>query len=639
MINQNYRILHLEDLPSDAGLAEREIAKVLKHYSIMVVETEADFIDALASFDPHIVVSDFKLPSFDGMSALKIVLEKAPLTPVIVLTGSMNEDTAVYCLKAGAVDYVIKEHIKRLGPAVINALKQKKVKAEKAKALQEIKLLSKSIEQSPVTVVITDPLGNIEYVNPMFSVLTGYTQDEVSGRNMRILKSGKQSAAFYENMWEVISSGMDWSGEMQNKRKNGELYWENVNISSILDDNGRVLHFVGVKENITERKQILEELIVAKEKAEESDRLKTAFLHNISHEIRTPMNAIIGFSNLLTQSVINPDKFKHYTDIIVKSSNQLLSIITDIVNIATIESGQEQVKDKDVHLNNVIQLLYEQFRQAADKQGLIFSYRLGLPEKDAIITTDNTKLVEVLTNLLTNALKFTHKGSVEFGYNKSGDMLQFFVKDTGIGIPEIMHAQIFERFRQVDRNLSHLYGGSGLGLAISKGYVELLGGKIWLESVPEKGSSFYFTLPFVQPNINISQNNNATIKKEGVSFSNVTLLIAEDEDTNFYLLEEMLAPLQLTIIRAVNGEEAVSICKENAAVNLVLMDLKMPVMDGFEASRAIVKMNPNIPIIAQTAFSSELDREKALECGCSDFISKPLILNQLLEKMEFLITK
>jgi signal transduction histidine kinase len=289
-----------------------------------------------------------------------------------------------------------------------------------------------------------------------------------------------------------------WRGELMNIKKDGTVFPVLLSTSIIKDENKNPIALIGVAIDITELKKNAEELIAAKEKAEENDRLKTAFLHNISHEVRTPMNSIVGFSDLLADPDTLPEERKHYTEIIIQNSNQLLSIINDIVNIATIEAGQERAIINPVNINSICNLVYEQFLHKAKNKNIILVFNNYLPSVESDVMTDGTKLTQILTNLINNALKFTENGYIELGYSVEGDNLKFFVKDTGIGIPPEKHEEIFKRFSQLNLAKNYQYGGSGLGLSISKAYVELLGGKIWIHSSPGKGSTFYFTIPYTK---------------------------------------------------------------------------------------------------------------------------------------------
>jgi signal transduction histidine kinase/CheY-like chemotaxis protein len=388
-------------------------------------------------------------------------------------------------------------------------------------------------------------------------------------------------------------------------------------------------YFVTVFDVITERKNTEKALILSKEKAEESDKLKTAFLHNISHEIRTPMNAIIGFSEFLNDPRLLPDKRQSFTNIIIQSSNQLLSVISDIINIATIESGQEKLYIKEVNIGAVCELVYEQFIQVANEQRIDLSYHEEPGNYDLPVFSDETKLVQILTNLVGNAIKFTPKGHVRFGYSIKENEIEFYTEDSGIGIPADMHEEIFKRFRQVEFAATRQFGGSGLGLSISKAYVELLGGKIWLKSVPGEGSSFYFTIP-VDDRKSLDINLLSEKRLSGKFKKTVQLLIAEDEDSNYMLLEEILADQDIHIFRAQNGNEAVEICK-TSPVDLVLMDIKMPEMDGCEATRQIKKLKPKLPIIAQTAYTMAEEKERAMKAGCDNYITKPIRSGDLID--------
>lgn len=336
------------------------------------------------------------------------------------------------------------------------------------------------------------------------------------------------------------------------------------------------------------------------------------------------MNGIVGFSNLITQPGINENDLHEYNAVINSCSNQLLSIITDIVNIATLEAGQEKVSESVVNLNEMLHLIYYQLIAKASEKNIQLAYSTALKDADALVITDETKLTQILSNLINNAIKFTDKGNIKYGYVKDGDFLKFTIEDNGIGIPEDMHEAVFERFRQATNNLAGNFGGTGLGLSISKSYVELLGGKIWLESELNKGTVFYFTIPYKSATHAVYHNEETNDSAMNNIPPGVTILIAEDEIFNFRLLEAMLSPFEFQILHAVDGTEAVQMCRENDAIALVLMDLKMPGISGFEATRQIRRIKPGLTIIAQSALTLQGDKESALTAGCNDYIAKPI---------------
>lgn len=376
-----------------------------------------------------------------------------------------------------------------------------------------------------------------------------------------------------------------------------------------------------------ELKEANNELLKAKDKAEESNRFKTAFLHNMSHEIRTPMNAIHGFSELLSKPDLPDEKRLRYTSIIQNSSNQLLSIVTNILTISSIETKQEKPELTKVCINDIIRDLYIIFNQKAIKRGIALNMQLELTDEQSLITTDKTKVIQILTNLLNNAFKFTHHGYIDFGYrlisDKDQEVLGFFVKDSGIGIKPEYHTIIFERFRQAEAQIQENYGGTGLGLSISKAFVELLGGKIRVESEPGKGSCFFFTLPFhhvaIEPTI-ASTVFSSNLRK--------TILVAEDEDINFILIEDLLMDMGHKVLRSKNGKEAVDFCLSNAPVDLIFMDIKMPVMDGYTAAKLIKNHRPELPLIAQSAYALENEIEK-YQSVFDDYLTKPLKIDEL----------
>jgi signal transduction histidine kinase/ActR/RegA family two-component response regulator len=385
-----------------------------------------------------------------------------------------------------------------------------------------------------------------------------------------------------------------------------------------------------------EKEKRAEELIIANEKAEESNRLKTAFLANLSHEIRTPMNGILGFAQLLENPDLAIDDQQRFIKIIKKSGERMLDTINGLLDITRIEAGEMKVSICETNINEQIKDIYNFFKPEVEKKGFQLSYITSLKDKDSFVKTDREKIDALLTNLVKNAIKFTEKGSIEFGYDIKGNSLTFFVKDTGVGISQEMKTMIFERFRQVDESHSRVYEGLGLGLSIAKSYVEMLGGKIWVESQKGEGSVFYFTIPYV------------AYKKEEVIFKEtmftdspdhhikkLKILIADDDEISGFLITLMLEIFGHEMFHAKDGVKAVELCKTNPDIDLVLMDIKMPKMNGLDATREIRQFNNDVIIIAQTAYALINDREKVLEAGCNDYITKPLkqdFLNSLIKK-------
>lgn len=746
-MNHIYRILLIEDEPQDAELNKREINKALSLCMFEVVDNKTDFLNILESYLPDIIISDYNLPSFDGLSALKIAQEICPQTPFIMVTGSINEDTAVECMKAGATDYVLKDSLKRLGSSVLSALEQKKIRQERIDAFETIRIneakyrymfhnnpqpmwiydletltflevneaainhygytkdeflsmtlkdirpkdeieklietlksancafnksveirhkkkngdliyveiishsiifnqrqarhvlinditvrkeaeekllreqkllrtlidnlpdaiyvkdqecrkivantfdlanigalnesevygktdlelfgneigqrgfiddktvmgtglpvlnreedfydtkgnqrwlltskipltdengktiglvgigrditeqklaqekilkLSKGIEQSPVSIEITDANGIIEYVNPQFCLTTGYTSEEITGKHARTLRSDLMPAEIYADLWKTIMAGSIWQEELINVKKDGSLIWEDVSITSIKNEKGKITNYIAIKQNISERKQMESELIKAKEKAEESDRLKSAFLANMSHEIRTPLNSIIGFSELLGDPDFDQEQKDEFRQTIVDNGNNLLVIISDIMDFSMLEAHQMKIRKEVISTSKLLTELQNDFSKKATKKGIEFRIIQPLDKPDTFIESDLFRIKQIFNNLIGNALKFTKQGFVEIGYQLKDEVVTFHVKDTGIGIDPAYHQSIFERFRQVDLAKTRKYGGNGLGLAISKNLAELLGGNIWVESEPNKFSNFFFTIP------------------------------------------------------------------------------------------------------------------------------------------------
>jgi|WetSurSiteA1Bulk_404760.scaffolds.fasta_scaffold03597_2 PAS domain S-box-containing protein len=356
----------------------------------------------------------------------------------------------------------------------------------------------KIFEESPISIAMTGKDLGIIRANSAFCKMLGYKEEELKSVTLRNFTHPDYIAGDDVSLLRLVAEEIPvYHTENRYIRKDKTVIWGSTTISIIRNNNDEVQYFLAMIEDITQRKKAEAELIAAKEKAEESDRLKTAFLHNVSHEIRTPMNAIIGFSALLNEPDTTEEEKHQFIDIIFQSGSQLLSIINDIVDIANVESGQVKLNIKEMNLNSSLRSLDEQFSYKEEPDVISINLDAGLPDEQALIMTDSTKVIQILSNLINNATKFTREGEIDFGYSLKDGYLEFFVRDTGIGIPPEHHEKIFERFFQVDNLISRKFGGTGLGLSICKAYVELLGGKIWVSSQPGEGTEFRFTIPYI----------------------------------------------------------------------------------------------------------------------------------------------
>ena len=376
------------------------------------------------------------------------------------------------------------------------------------------------------------------------------------------------------------------------------------------------------------------ELKVAKEKAEESEQLKSAFLANMSHEIRTPLNSILGFSEFLKKEDIPKLKKDLYLNLIQSGGQRLLTIISDIVDISKIDAGQFNLCYETCQLNKLIDDLFNQFSITNTNNRVSFSTSKFFSDKDSYISTDTTRLSQVLSNLIENAQKFTRKGEIELRYELTNNQLLFQVKDTGIGIKKEYHEHIFARFRQNEHDKSIVQSGTGLGLSIAKGIVDLFGGKIGVHSEINQGATFFFTIPYLPETMaglkEPEENNDLLLQRAGK-----TILVAEDEPSNFIYISDLLHRYNFNVLHAKNGQEAVDIINKKTNVDLILMDIKMPVMNGLIATQEIRKINKTIPVIAQTAYAMADDKRRAMEAGCNDYLSKPIsskMFSQIIHK-------
>ncbi|MCD4772457.1 MAG: PAS domain S-box protein [Bacteroidales bacterium] len=518
---------------------------------------------------------------------------------------------------------------------------------------EEIKKLSIAVEQSANTIVITDIEGDIEYVNPKFTELTGYTADEALGQNPRILNAGTLPKEHYVKMWKIISSGKIWKGEFHNKKKNGKLFWENVTITPIKNDNGIIINYLAIKENITAEKQATEALKQHAKQLQERNEELDAFSHTVAHDLKNPLTTILGFAELLNEDYNNAPKSEifDYSDAIIKGSKKMEQIINSLLLFASVRKTDTPIKELD--MGSIINETIDHLSSIIKKSNA----KIILPEKWPIVMGYAPWIEEVWTNYLTNAIKYGGvPPQIEVGTdtenleNVPKGMLCFWVRDNGPGISAANQKKLFKKFERLDQVKTE---GHGLGLSIVRRIIEKLNGKAWVKSKIGKGSCFYFTLPFTSKPLPKSSNaeiNSSILEamlrniksetheatqacKENLKTEalNLKILIAEDEEYAKIHLSIILKQLSKEILHTKNGEKAVEICKSNPDIDLVLMDIQMPIMDGYEAIRKIREFNKDVIIIAQTAYALQGDREKAIRIGCNDYISKPINKNKLIE--------
>jgi hypothetical protein len=516
--------------------------------------------------------------------------------------------------------------------------------------------------QSSVSTQIFDAEGWCERINPEFSQIFGIEPRYIEGKKYNIFEdefvmqgevSSLLKSVFQEGRhveWEMLFNVGIAGSSPDNRVNDGKKLWINYLAYPIFDKNGKVEHVVMQHVNITERKNAANELLIAKEHAEESDRLKSAFLANMSHEIRTPMNGILGFAGLLKEPKLTGEEQMEYIEIIEKSGIRMLGIINDIIAISKVESGQMKILISETNVNEQIDFIYAFFKHEADQKGLQLIVKKPLANQETFINTDKEKVYAILTNLVKNAIKYCDSGKIEFGYTLSetkhamsfstqkqpAATLQFFIKDTGIGIPKDRLDSVFDRFVQVDIADKRAFQGAGLGLSISKAYAEMLGGKIWVESEEGVGSTFYFTVPcdYEKREAEVSK---PIVLDEGTAprIKNLSILIAEDDEPSEMLISLAVKPFSREVFKVKNGLSAVELCRMHPDIDLVLMDIQMPEMNGYEATRQIRKFNTNVVIIAETAYALADDRELAIAAGCNDYIAKPfgkILLSALISK-------
>lgn len=493
-------------------------------------------------------------------------------------------------------------------------------------------------------VSVTDRNGTITYANDKFAAISGYTREELIGANHRLVNSGLHPREFFTHLWQTITSGEVWSGEIRNRRKDGSYYWVSATIVPFLDENGKPYQYIGIRTDITQRKTFEEQALIARDAAQAANRAKSDFLANMSHEIRTPMNGIIGMTDLAIDASSDEERQECLT--VIKSSAQsLLGIINDILDFSKIEAGKLSIERIDFDLRHTVTDCLRSISSRASEKGIELVCDIDDEVPDSV-RGDPTRLRQILLNLVGNAIKFTERGEIvvrikQLAANERATHLLFSVKDTGIGIPPDKLSSIFEAFTQADTSITRRFGGTGLGLTITQRLLDLMGGHMEVESTPGKGSTFSFTLPMGIPDKAYATSEAIAPKGDippAQRNTPLSILLVEDNPVNQKLATRILEKWGHTVTLAHNGSDALDLVASNKAFDLALMDLHMPVMGGIEATQRIRRLEaennlPRLRIVAMTASAMPSDRKACLDAGMDDYLAKPIVFDELAAKL------
>lgn len=530
-----------------------------------------------------------------------------------------------------AIDKADRELLEFISLQVSVAIIKKQAEEESDKLLQ-------ALEQIPAAVFITNLDFIVIYANKKSIEVTGYESSEMVGKTPNLLNPALNSEEAVEQIKLQLAAKGSWAGEFENIKKDGTKYFESIRISAIKNHRGVITHFVMLKNDITNQKNLEKQLIDTTRRAEQSDNLKSAFMANMSHEIRTPMNAIIGFSEMLKNNDFSQEEKEQFVDLVLENSRSLMSKLDNIIDITKIETGKLKLNKSLCSANKI---LYDHYylllknKEKIDKTNIEIIPRQYIENENFLFISDAYRIGQVLQNLLENSLKYTFGGAIEIGYrlekNDGKEWIDFYVKDTGVGIPPEQVTGLFEKFRITGSDAKNTSIATGFGLYISKNVATLLGGDLTFETNVGNGTTFHLKVPYLQADSQkfASRKIETNAHKRALHYPGKTVLIVEDEEANFKLLEVMLRKTGVKIKRAFNGKQAVDYVTDGSPVDLVLMDVRMPIMNGYEATEMIKKYDPSIPVIIQTAFAFSNDKEKGFGSGCDEYLSKPIKASDL----------
>ena len=628
-------------------------------FEYITVCTRLDLIKELNKFNPDLIISDYMMPSFNGLQALKEVKEFNPEIPFILCTGSINEETAVECIKAGARDYIIKEHMIRLPFAVKEALEQQRIQTEKRDAVQLLKESEKKfrsiMENSADAIFLTDRQGKYQYINKAVRVMLGYSSAEMKKKTIIDLFPPGKSEEYFEIYKQVLNKGKVFT-EIELLKKDGNFI--STDLNSVLLPGGLIY---GSCRDISERKQVqkellnhrdhleemvnerTEELYLAKKEADDANKAKSEFLANMSHEIRTPMNAVLGYAELLG-FMLEEKTQRNYLESIKSSGRSLLTLINDILDLSKIEAGKLELQFEFVNSQSFFSEFERIFSLRLSEKGLKFILDIssGTP---AGIYVDDARLRQIILNLIGNATKFTEKGSirlkvyaenpqiVSYSKGKTEEFIDLIIEvtDTGIGISKEMKEEIFNPFVQGQGQNGKKYGGTGLGLAISQRLVHLMNGTIELDSQLDKGSSFKIKIPGVSYLRDFEKRTEEIqLDPAEIVFENATIIVADDVEHNRKYLIDALRNANIKIVEAEDGQQALSLAKR-IMPDLIITDIRMPILDGFDLLKKLKSDDAlkHIPVIAYSASVMKAQKDRIRKSEFTGLLIKPVQVSEL----------
>ncbi|MCA9922089.1 MAG: response regulator [Anaerolineales bacterium] len=619
-------LLILEDEPLDVELIIAALEDAGYSPQWERVETREAFLERLDKSTYDLILADYQLPTFDGFTALKLFNQRNLNIPFIIVSGTLGEEVAIESLKAGATDYVLKQRLERLGPVVQRALREKEEQRLRRQAEDELRKLSQAVKQSPTSIIITDTNGNIEYVNPKFTEITGYTFDETIGQNPRILKGGYTSAEEYEHLWQRISTGQEWRGEFYNKRKDGTFFWEMASITAIKNADGNITHFLAVKEDITERKRI-------EEQARKQERLASVgqLAAGIAHDFNNILAVISLYSDLLAGEVLS-SAGKKQVQIISQQSKRAADLIQQILDF----SRRAILERAPIELSYQIKELVKLWeRTLPDNLNLVFKYGSDTYS----VYADPTRIQQMLMNLVINARdampdggtlticlkrrRIAERSDMSSWQIPPGDWVQITIADSGVGIASDILPHLYEPFFTTKGPGT----GTGLGLAQVYGIVKQHEGHITVETVVGKGTTFTVCLPAVSESEPMDEGEETAVITSG---NGEFILIVEDNDITRKALADSLQTLNYQVLVAKNGLEALTVLAERGDdIALILCDQTMPKMSGEELLYTLKSRGETIPFVLISAYVRKDDMERLQDLGMIDWLHKPLRLEEL----------